>query len=813
MLTLLITTQVHASLRQVGIHLSRATIQDTQGERIRGITYARSASMMSVAPNAPVLATSLCKVIKGFLRHPLECLSEDASLDSLGLVRDGTFELSMQQPPQSGGSKGGKEKTAKQQQGRLEASALAYLEGGTSGGVAAGGGGGDVDDDSKSTGSSNHSNRKEDTPLIATSASQDAGGNSGSGDHQKEAVAIDRATMCLYQAAVVRHFVLPVLEDRNGALNTYLLRSVMGTRGLDAMMDTFSIAFATLHDALKDQQQRQQQQQEGGGNYNPPGDNNNPQQKEGKKKAVGLGAAGNCAVFAMSSFASLFRKLGTRSAVTQSRVSAALKGVVDEYGTFDVESMGLDVLVQLAKRLAPVVAKDSLAVLPASMHHEWLLLAGELVLTIGSATAATTGVGLGGSSQESSLRGGGSAGSLSGGPPSVPALLRGARIAEVPDNLDEEERAIAIAAIQATNGEGQRDIMSSFSAMRNLTFEQLIEGVAADNSPDGMVARAAERVAGALTTPPSMSAAIAHSSSSSSGPPALPALRSSAAPTATDPNPPSTGRAAALRADSPSDGSSGVQRLEADLMAEAEALGATAAAAAAAGEDDNSDSGEGEDNANAARPDSSPAHGLPPLPPRPPAAAADESSPGVGAMHVDTSYVGPAVGNTGSPNSSERLLLTDSGALPPAPRRQDRAGGNSNDSSGNRDRDRASRRGHGGSRRRGSSKNRSPSEEFDSSDPQATNKLEGPDPAVARMVALWRAAADMSNRMLHAVLLLCDRKEGSASDCSNSCSEYDDLRVSQLMPALCKLVGSFSSEGLGASYVFGSIVLPIYLVL
>ena len=52
-------TRAHASLRLVGIHLSRATVIDSQQERVRGITYRQPSQQVTVAPNASALATSL----------------------------------------------------------------------------------------------------------------------------------------------------------------------------------------------------------------------------------------------------------------------------------------------------------------------------------------------------------------------------------------------------------------------------------------------------------------------------------------------------------------------------------------------------------------------------------------------------------------------------------------------------------------------------------------------------------------------------------------------------------------------------------
>ena len=303
--------------------------------------------------------------------------------------------------------------------------------------------------------------------------------------------------MCLYVAAIVKHFVLPVLEDRHGSLNTYVLRAIMGTRGLLSLLDTFTIVFATLTDSIR--------------------------AAAVKGDVVKLDAPGNCAIFALMTFGTLFRKLTARDAMTQSRVSTAIKGMVDEYGTFDVEAMSLDVLGEIGERLRPIIANDCLALLPNSLHQEWLLLAGELVLTIDTSISALiearantqhTIVDSGTSERLQASRGSGGSPSGALGQPNQP---------QSPPHSDLPSGATL------------------------LNFEQLVEGTV-DNSPDSIVTRAAQQLTGALEAGADLAIGVMQSDTSRAG------------------------------ADSPPDilregTSTGVQRLEADLMAEARARG------------------------------------------------------------------------------------------------------------------------------------------------------------------------------------------------------------------------------------------------
>ena len=67
---------------------------------------------------------------------------------------------------------------------------------------------------------------------------------------EKELVPVDSAAMCLYQGAVVKFIIVPAIDDRNGSLNTYLLRTLMHFGSIDALLKAFSYLICVLHDSL-----------------------------------------------------------------------------------------------------------------------------------------------------------------------------------------------------------------------------------------------------------------------------------------------------------------------------------------------------------------------------------------------------------------------------------------------------------------------------------------------------------------------------------------------------------------------------------
>ena len=176
---------------------------------------------------------------------------------------------------------------------------------------------------------------------------------------------------------MVKHFILPVLEDRNGALNTYILRTIVCTGGLKALLGTYSIVFSILYDSIKNAEAKKALLH---------GDTASTVVSP-DMEVLTLDAAGNCAAFAMMPFLTLFRKLSAKNAV-QGRLSTSLAGMKDDYGNFDAEKISLQLLNDIASRILPVFTCKLLTPMPSTVHSDWLLLAGEIVLTSNAALKA-----------------------------------------------------------------------------------------------------------------------------------------------------------------------------------------------------------------------------------------------------------------------------------------------------------------------------------------------------------------------------------------------------------------------------------------
>eukprot|EP00605_Chrysophyceae_sp_TOSAG23-4_P003045 GSChrysophyteH1.ASY1.ANO1.3350.1 assembled CDS len=360
-------TRIHATLRQVGVYLSRAIMCESGDVRR---TFSNSRSQMP-SPSAPLLSQSLSKIFKGFLKAPFSSLDEASQSIHLRLVRDGIIKIYDDDEESPRSAEEDKEREVKEKKTHRSRSRSPAPTG-----VA-------TDSSMKTPNKEGWSKRdmvkKPDSsgkPPRAMSRSTSKDNLVDTKDNlvdtkdddakgvEKELVPVDSAAMCLYQGAVVKFIIVPAIDDRNGSLNTYLLRTLMHFGSIDALLKAFSYLICVLHDSL------------------------NKFYADGADVKVSkddkLGAAGCCALNAIPGFLQLFHKLVHKDAIATSPVTAAMAGLVDDIGTFQVTDLVRSVLMSISSFFAPIFANNDriFSNFPTDIKRDWLLLIGQLLKSL-----------------------------------------------------------------------------------------------------------------------------------------------------------------------------------------------------------------------------------------------------------------------------------------------------------------------------------------------------------------------------------------------------------------------------------------------
>ena len=142
-----------------------------------------------------------------------------------------------------------------------------------------------------------------------------------------EALTVNRATLCLYMGAVVRNILLPVLEDRNGHLNTYLIRALSAHGAIDAFLDALVFVQASLNDDIMDIVPK-------GGAATGPGlaPASASTSVPGLAPEAMICSSGRCALLALPQMFQMIRKLVQRELYIKSPVTTSMTDLYDEIG-------------------------------------------------------------------------------------------------------------------------------------------------------------------------------------------------------------------------------------------------------------------------------------------------------------------------------------------------------------------------------------------------------------------------------------------------------------------------------------------------
>jgi hypothetical protein len=305
----------NAAVRQVATYVSRSMYgADTP-------TFGRTSSHPSFTQSANAIAAGLTEIAGGFFAHPLRSIPAGLLPDRPGL---GSKVPSLSDLDASGSS----EPARSGEKGVAKASPAA----------------------AKLPPSGEKKTWKRIKPRSVTA--------------EAEVGEVDLATLCLYYGAVVKQFLLPVVEDKNGGINVLLLRALCNAGASDQFCDAFSTLFLVLRDELD----------------RIPTDASSPE----------LSVTGRCALYTLPIAISALNRLSSLEVLNKSIAGGNLSNLSsvslsDESGPFHVHELLFQVFSSLRSCVTPLLEARVTKVFPSDLQRDWLAVVCELLQSMSAA--------------------------------------------------------------------------------------------------------------------------------------------------------------------------------------------------------------------------------------------------------------------------------------------------------------------------------------------------------------------------------------------------------------------------------------------
>ena len=344
--------RIHSNLRHVASYLSRLCIVESNNLRTRVITV--------VQPSvAALLANSLSNIFRSFLTYPMDFLSEGdvLTMDSTTSMRrrlsDSLPSINLE----------------------FDKSEYKFFS--------------DLKKAGKKSGRAavtfNHSEEK--GSKKGGLGGRRSGRSKGCGDvdvntapQERQSVRVDGAAACLYAGAVVRYVLLPVLEDRNGHLNTFIVKALLTNGVIDAFLESTIFVLSALSSAVEMIKERSARES---GRLLENNDRSIVQiagSYEGLKNTpVFLSRCGRCALHALPSMLGLVRKLVQRELYMKSAVTVSMLEFGCDNEPFYIHELLFNILSAVGRNLLPIFKNKSTILFPPDIQLEWLAVIAELV--------------------------------------------------------------------------------------------------------------------------------------------------------------------------------------------------------------------------------------------------------------------------------------------------------------------------------------------------------------------------------------------------------------------------------------------------
>jgi hypothetical protein len=196
----------------------------------------------------------------------------------------------------------------------------------------------------------------------------------------KQNCTVSSAAVCLYSGALARNIIFPILDDRNGNLNTYLIRYFNHYGVIDGLTSLLVFIFASLYDALEDLQQL-------------PKVSEIANLKMGDKENIDdglLSVTGRCALNALPFLLPLLRKFVQVQSYIRSPITTLMVDDVsfmissDELGAFQLHRLLHEIFITIGESLLPLFKKKLITSInfPGDIQDNWLALISDLTYSL-----------------------------------------------------------------------------------------------------------------------------------------------------------------------------------------------------------------------------------------------------------------------------------------------------------------------------------------------------------------------------------------------------------------------------------------------
>jgi hypothetical protein len=302
-------TRINVTLRIVAMHLSHSVVT-YQSRSSRG---RRDADTLS--PLAGTVSKVLAKIVRGLLTYPFECLREEESPTCLEeFARHSNMKSAIAIRDQS---------ASKSLPLAKKSSSSSSRRGSKS--------------NSKMLGSSENFESPRSNMLMLLSSS----------DKNAETISVNKASVCLYFESVAKYILIPILEDRNGNLNTHLLKYLQIYGGFDLIVESLLFAMACYYESSSD--------------------------------APNLSASSQAALRALPSIMVVIRKLTQPKGIIQSQITASMKSSpIPEKVNNDIYDLIHFVYSALSDKLIPILYRKLISQFPGDIQLEFYTIVMEL---------------------------------------------------------------------------------------------------------------------------------------------------------------------------------------------------------------------------------------------------------------------------------------------------------------------------------------------------------------------------------------------------------------------------------------------------
>eukprot|EP01035_Chromulina_nebulosa_P017426 gene17426-22978_t len=278
--------RINMTLRIVAMHLSHSTIQYSYRGSHRN---RRGETDSTISSLAPLISKSLTKIIKGLFSYSKDCLKEFEYNESLQLVIPDQIKYVINP---SNNKKGGlKIKEPKIQSSKDSFKSKEFVE--------------------------------------------------------NDGMYVNKATICLYFEMVSKYIILPVLDDRNGHINTHLLRYFMSYHAIEDFMDALVFVVSTYVEAISEYESK-------------------------KVEDLKLSVDGQASVHALPHMFAILRKLIQPKVILDSQITTCMKLTPDSYfGQFHSFELISYINEVIGKKILPILTNTLIIMFPPHIQIEW----------------------------------------------------------------------------------------------------------------------------------------------------------------------------------------------------------------------------------------------------------------------------------------------------------------------------------------------------------------------------------------------------------------------------------------------------------